>query len=453
MNGNPYSTYHPPHGRQGAVVHNNDVLCGRGVNIAQHPGNERFRALVSTINDDSYCTSYTTNEKRALAEDVIKHIRSLDPPGRFLKRGGRSQSSRGLSGPWEELSPKECIKKTCQALRDCNRMDRQGYAAQVPVPTDVQASANQRSASGLSLKEQAAAAVAKARVTNENSDHLGLNPPAVLSPEAMSVSASILSKRSRADFSPNPDSLASGSPTMDMASASAHKQPRSDDSSPLGGEFTYAFTPVQAPTPAVSAQSMAHTTSSSAPSLAATPASSTDSTPATETRQPYHLVHHYHNQNFSSIAVPQLNSHSHAPIESPESEFQQDPRALSIASTAPCSPVAIFPAIPEVSSSETGMDDHSPLDMGFGMSFHRPVFYQPQEHHGHHFYSHPDLPHLNHHDISQAHHLDHHQHDVTQNAADAAVSLENETSIPVMGFSLMSSEEVQHHGSLGIDDL
>lgn len=27
--------------------HNNDVLCGRGVTTNRHPGNERFRALVS----------------------------------------------------------------------------------------------------------------------------------------------------------------------------------------------------------------------------------------------------------------------------------------------------------------------------------------------------------------------------------------------------------------------
>lgn len=54
-----------------------------------------------------------------------------------MKRDGRGQGSRGLSGPWDELSEREAIKKTCQALRDCNRQDRQGYAKGVAAPGDV----------------------------------------------------------------------------------------------------------------------------------------------------------------------------------------------------------------------------------------------------------------------------------------------------------------------------
>ncbi|KAG7369657.1 hypothetical protein IV203_027403 [Nitzschia inconspicua] len=154
---------HGENGREILTVHDHDVLSGRGVNIAQHPGNERFRALVTTRYDDAYCSTFTTNEKRALAREIIDHIQNLDPPGRFLKRNGKSHSNRGLMGPWEELSPKEVLKKTCQALRDCNRNDRSGYAAAVAVPQDVIENAEQRSRSGLTLKQYAEAVVARSK--------------------------------------------------------------------------------------------------------------------------------------------------------------------------------------------------------------------------------------------------------------------------------------------------
>ena len=141
-------------------VTTHDVLCGRGVNIAHHPGNERFRTLVTGRQDDSYCTSYSATEKRAVAEEIIKHIKALDPPGRFLKRDGRGQVSRGLKGPWEELTEKEAVKKTCQALRDCNRVDRQGYAAGVAPPQDVMMSLKKRAMTGMTGKQHAAAAAA-----------------------------------------------------------------------------------------------------------------------------------------------------------------------------------------------------------------------------------------------------------------------------------------------------
>ena len=123
--------------------------------------NERFRALVQTRYDDNYCTAYTTSEKRAVADEILNHIKALNPPGRFLRRTGRAPTSRGLNGPWEELSDREAIKKTCQALRDCNRSDRTGYAAQVQMPDDVRRHAEHRSSTGLTNKQQAAIAAAQ----------------------------------------------------------------------------------------------------------------------------------------------------------------------------------------------------------------------------------------------------------------------------------------------------
>jgi len=150
-----YPYHHPHHGQPYIVVHDHDILSGRGVNIAQHPGNERFRALVQTRHDRDYCQSYSATEKRAVAEEVIAHIKTLNPPGRFLKRPGRSNNARGLSGPWEELTEREAIRKTCQALRDCNRQDRTGYDAQVSIPDDVRQSAEQRQQTGLTPKQYA----------------------------------------------------------------------------------------------------------------------------------------------------------------------------------------------------------------------------------------------------------------------------------------------------------
>lgn len=63
-----------------------DVSSGRGENIAHHPGNERFRTLVTTRADCFYCTTYLASEKWAVVEETIRHIQSLSPPGCFLKK-------------------------------------------------------------------------------------------------------------------------------------------------------------------------------------------------------------------------------------------------------------------------------------------------------------------------------------------------------------------------------
>ncbi|KAL7527790.1 hypothetical protein ACHAXR_002131 [Thalassiosira sp. AJA248-18] len=158
---------YPPHQqytKPPIVVTDNDVLSGRGVNIAAHPGNERFRTLVTTRADASYCETYSATEKKAVAEEIVRHISCLDPPGRFLKREGRGQVSRGLNGPWEELSRREAIRKTCQALRDCNRSDRATYAHGVAAPSDVKVVAEELATSGLALKDRAARAAEECAV-------------------------------------------------------------------------------------------------------------------------------------------------------------------------------------------------------------------------------------------------------------------------------------------------
>jgi hypothetical protein len=150
----------PP--RTPIVVNDNDVLSGRGVNMHEHPGNKRYRSLVATHYDKDYCETYTTSEKRAVAESIIKHLRGLDPPGRFLQRDGNCKKARGLTGPWEIINHDHAVKKVCQALRDCNRKDREGYAIGIQQPEDVRVSLEKRKQSGLTNKQQAAAAAGAA---------------------------------------------------------------------------------------------------------------------------------------------------------------------------------------------------------------------------------------------------------------------------------------------------
>lgn len=114
-------------------VHDNDVLSGRGINISDHPGNQRFRVLIANQTDTSSFTSCPTVGKRTVANEIVKQVKRWNPPGRFLKREGKKQVRRGLVGPWIELSGEEVIKKICQALHDCNRLDRHGYANGVKI--------------------------------------------------------------------------------------------------------------------------------------------------------------------------------------------------------------------------------------------------------------------------------------------------------------------------------
>lgn len=176
-------------------ITDHDVLSGRGVSIAQHAGNERFRALVCSRHDVNYCHAYTTAEKRAVAEEIVAHIKSLNPPGRFLRRVNKSNRTvRGLDGPWEELSKDEQIRKTCQALRDCNRNDRTGYAASVFVPEDVSFSEQIRSKLGLTNKQFAELAANNKQMTEQENSLL---EQSLLNPTPDANSSSLLHKRMR----------------------------------------------------------------------------------------------------------------------------------------------------------------------------------------------------------------------------------------------------------------
>jgi hypothetical protein len=158
---------------QPIVVRDNDVIKGRGVKIAQHIGNLRFRALIKQKHDPTYCEGFSSSEKKALAKEIIQHIQDLNPPGRFLKQHGEN-------GPWVELTKTETEKKTKQALRDCNRADRTGYAKQVTAPQDVERADEERKRSGLTLQERARRQVdadAKSSRTSTRGGNTNRKPP------------------------------------------------------------------------------------------------------------------------------------------------------------------------------------------------------------------------------------------------------------------------------------
>jgi hypothetical protein len=127
-----------PHG-----VHNNDVLCGRGAFVNGHVGNQQLRTLA--IERKTRFDAGNYSDKRALANEVVLLIRSLDPPGRFLRRldSKKATSSSIYSAAmvdeddksiavqpsgddpgWQELNEEKSIHKACQVMRDIDRLDR-----------------------------------------------------------------------------------------------------------------------------------------------------------------------------------------------------------------------------------------------------------------------------------------------------------------------------------------
>ena len=79
-----------------------------------HVGNCRLRNLAIERKQKFDNGNFT--EKQALATEIVTIIRSLDPPGRFLKKVTKTTASdlKGLSGEWEELSYDKAIHKACQ---------------------------------------------------------------------------------------------------------------------------------------------------------------------------------------------------------------------------------------------------------------------------------------------------------------------------------------------------
>jgi len=87
----------------------NDVLYGRGAGTTYHPGNIRFRELV-TSRKMAYITAKRT-QKRNVAMEVVNAWRDQSPPGRFLKYDE-------VKSLYVDVGDTEARIKTAQALRE-----------------------------------------------------------------------------------------------------------------------------------------------------------------------------------------------------------------------------------------------------------------------------------------------------------------------------------------------
>jgi len=91
--------------------HHNDVLCGRGGTINDHPGNKQYRMMVDN-KKRVYLSARFKREKRLIATGIVEQIRNLNPPGRFLMREGKNSST------WFDIGDVKAREKVSQALRE-----------------------------------------------------------------------------------------------------------------------------------------------------------------------------------------------------------------------------------------------------------------------------------------------------------------------------------------------
>lgn len=88
----------------------NDVLSGRGGRINAHAGNVQFRNLVHSKRNHYLNLQTKKLEKAYIAAEIVRHVRTMEPPGRFLKEDA--------DGVWYDIGDAKAIKKVGQALRE-----------------------------------------------------------------------------------------------------------------------------------------------------------------------------------------------------------------------------------------------------------------------------------------------------------------------------------------------
>jgi hypothetical protein len=104
-----YMSSNPHLGPQELITEalDNDVLCGRGGAINNHPGNRRFRDL---INQFKYqYMNETKQNKPIVAMKVLDLVKASNPPGRFLVK---------VPGGYCEAEEERSKEKASQALRE-----------------------------------------------------------------------------------------------------------------------------------------------------------------------------------------------------------------------------------------------------------------------------------------------------------------------------------------------
>mmetsp|Transcript_22772 Transcript_22772/g.34454 ORF Transcript_22772/g.34454 Transcript_22772/m.34454 type:complete len:341 (-) Transcript_22772:72-1094(-) len=89
--------------------HENDILMGRGGKNNQHVGNEKLRGF-ARLESENYRVA-SKKGKSNISRELVKKVRELDPPGRFLRKNN-------LTGEWEDVGDDIAREKTSQVLRD-----------------------------------------------------------------------------------------------------------------------------------------------------------------------------------------------------------------------------------------------------------------------------------------------------------------------------------------------
>lgn len=101
-----------------------DVLSGRGKGAQLHPGNVKYRELVSA-NKLRYSQCVKSGEKTKLAKAIVAEVR--EDGGRFLELEERT-------GVYNDIGDKRAIEKTSQALREGQtKIRREGKVASTPL--------------------------------------------------------------------------------------------------------------------------------------------------------------------------------------------------------------------------------------------------------------------------------------------------------------------------------
>lgn len=95
------------------VLHENDVICGRGSGVTNWRGNAEFRFLCWKMKS-TYVRAHRA-DKASIAQKIMDTFAVLTPPGRFVEllEGTEVQEGRCKLVPFEQA-----MEKTCQALRE-----------------------------------------------------------------------------------------------------------------------------------------------------------------------------------------------------------------------------------------------------------------------------------------------------------------------------------------------
>lgn len=110
--------------------HPHDVLCGRGGQSNNHPGNEWFRRLVRS--NRALYRSCPKHTKLLVAKAIVQAVQQQEPPGRFIKP--KETKPGVVSNEWETITYGQAVNKTSQALREKEPAGKKSKKTQKKTP-------------------------------------------------------------------------------------------------------------------------------------------------------------------------------------------------------------------------------------------------------------------------------------------------------------------------------